>query len=191
VSARCGLFRGLHSLNLLRGLEESNSHQHDSTEKRRRVSVLLVRVVDLKTREGILEAAAVISLRPFVFWERSEVEMDEGRYFMSESERDAQLGKAVRDHENIKSELQRRTVQAAELADRFELLAKHLRESPRDIFFVSDSIPGSEFSRHKHVFDVSEIDGNVVQQIAQMIRTLQDREKEARKRLQQLGHSPG
>jgi hypothetical protein len=116
--------------------------------------------------------------------------VDGERYLMSESERDAQLGKAVRDHENIKSELQRRTVQAAELGDRFELLGKYLREYPRDIFFTTDSIPGSEFSQHKHVFDVSEIDGGVVQQIAQMIRTLQGREKEARRRLQQLGHSP-
>ena len=109
---------------------------------------------------------------------------------MSELERDAQLGKAMRDLANIQSELQRRRIQATELGDKFELLAKLLRENPRDIFFTTDSIPAAEFSRHKQVFDASEIDGSVVQDIAQMIRTLQEREKEMQKRLEQLGHSP-
>ncbi len=109
---------------------------------------------------------------------------------MSDTEKDAQLGKAIRDHTTVKEELQRRMVQAAELGEEFALLASYLCESPRDIFFTADSIPGVEFARHKHVFDLAHIDGSVVQKIAQMIRTLQDREKETRRRLEQLGHPP-
>lgn len=107
---------------------------------------------------------------------------------MSESEQDAQLGKAMRDLASVRDELRRRTVQASQLADKLDELAKMLKENPRDVFFSTDSIPAAEYSRHKAIFEIGDIDGEAVQQVAGMIRKLEAREKELERRLADLGY---
>jgi len=107
---------------------------------------------------------------------------------MTESEQDAQLGKAMRDLANVRDELRRRRVQASQIADRLEELSRILKSNPSDVFFSTDSIPSSEYSRHGTIFEVEEIDGNSIQAVVNMVRKLELKEKEMERRLADLGY---
>lgn len=116
------------------------------------------------------------------------MEMVERKLFMSELEQDAQLGKTMRDLANVRDELRRRRVQASQIADTLDELSKLLRDNPAGIFFVTDSIPGSQYGSHKTAFETESLDGAVIQSIAGMIRKLEEREKELERRLAELGY---